>query len=96
MNEQCSTTIQLRWETVPEQDRNGIIIGYTIKVLETETQNAVTRTSTSTNIEVNGLQPFTAYNCSVAAYTTVGTGPSAYLIVTTCEDGEIDCDYDMQ
>ena len=49
----------------------------------------VDSTSGSTlSIELSGLVKFSEYNISVAASTSIGVGPSEFIMVTTATDGE--------
>ena len=85
-SDHCSTSIQLQWEPIAETDQNGFILGYTVTV-ETGSVRTLQRITKDNFIHIIGLLPFTAYNCSVSAQTSVGNGPSAHVAVTTCEDG---------
>ena len=65
-----------------------MILGYTINIVEAGSVISFTRVTNDNNFLVDALQPFTVYNCSVSAYTSVGNGPSTHLPVTTCEDSK--------
>lgn len=69
--------------------RNGIITGYTIRVLEVVTNAVFSFNLTNhTDFLVDSLHPFYDYQCSVAAVTVVGVGPlSEPVTVRTNESG---------
>lgn len=72
-----SQTLFLSWEPPSPEQQNGIIRQYTVTVIASNTGAVVTTvTVVATTLRVSGLDPFTNYTCSVAAY-TVGTGPAA-------------------
>ncbi len=73
------------WSPPPLEYQNGDIIGYTVNVTDTETQQFTTQ---STNITVSTLKPFTVYFLTVAARTSAGIGPfSSPVSIKTHEDG---------
>lgn len=78
----------LKWDSLPEEDRNGLILGYTVIVSESG-MPVLHQNITETEFLVESLQPFTVYSLSVAAFTSVGVGPRTHQVATTCEDGEI-------
>ena len=57
-----------------EDGRNGVIIGYNISY-SVPGGTISNRATTDTSYNITGLDPYTVYNVSVAAYTSVGTGP---------------------
>ena len=66
--------------------QNGIVMYYTIIVLEEDTGVVYEHTSVSTSLSVHSLHPAYTYHCSIAAH-TVSQGPFSQLInVTTDED----------
>ena len=86
-----STSISLSWGALPQEARNGLILGYLVTVTEIGAENAtnVSTTTSDTELLVEDLAPFTTYTCSVLAFTSVGSGPVSQLIdITTMEDGE--------
>ena len=79
----------INWQTLPQEDRNGVIIGYIINITSLDTGLTQQHTSTATNITITGLAPFTTYICIVAATTAVGPGPFGTTIaIQTPETGE--------
>ena len=75
----------VRWGIPPETGRNGIIISYIVRLLDTH--GAVVRNETvavqdptfvshlSLAHNLTSLKPYTSYVWRVAATTTAGTGP---------------------
>ena len=84
------TTAELYWSPVPEEKRNSIIAGYTVRVVgpdspvEIQVQGADT-----TSVEIPGLRPSTSYTFNVSAMTNTGTGPAATISSKTPEGGEM-------
>ena len=67
-------TLVLTWRPPGEEERNGMIRGYTINVtgvLSGQTRQFETE---DTRLTVESLHPYYSYNCSVAAR-TIGLGP---------------------
>ena len=87
-----SRSVKLSWNSIPNEERNGIIIGYLVRMsfyLPGGSQNTISRTSIAKRITIRGLTPYTSYICTVAAKTSAGTGLSSVsLTVKTNEDGE--------
>lgn len=71
-----STSITVRWQPPPVEDRNGQITGYKIryrknkKALQVETTPANVR-----HWELKGLERLSAYQVKIAAMTVNGSGP---------------------
>lgn len=88
---QSSTSITFSWNPPRSEDQNGRITAYTISITETGSGSTMQRVvpGLQTTITVSSLLPFTAYFCSIAASTTVGSGPfSTILTVNTPEDSK--------
>ena len=84
-----SRSLRLTWEPPFEENRNGIITGYTISITN-EDGVAMEITATNTSAVVTNLRPFTTYTSSITASTSVGEGPpTATVSRTTPEDGEL-------
>ena len=72
-------TLVLTWRPPAEENRNGLIRGYTVNVtgvLSGQTQQFETE---ETWLTVESLHPYYSYNCSVAAR-TIGLGPFTYNV----------------
>ncbi|KAL5477126.1 hypothetical protein EMCRGX_G023872 [Ephydatia muelleri] len=82
-----STNITLSWAPPPTQYQNGVIMGYTLQVFNTQ-QGLLRETNTSSNgSTVDSLRPYTTYLFRVAAMTVAGRGPySGNVTVLTKED----------
>ena len=82
-------SISLSWSPPDVQSQNGDITGYLINVTASETGETFQVSSTTTNLVLHQLRPFTSYNCTVAAMTSAGIGPfSISLTVQTNETGK--------
>jgi len=84
-----STAFLLNWVQPLESERNGDIIGYTVNVTNLDSQQ-VQQFSVGlvSNYTIYNLKPFTIYESTVSARTSVGFGPySSSVYVTTLEDG---------
>ena len=76
------------WSAPAPEDRNGPIIEYKINVTVISTGQTYVLTSSTTNLEVTSLRPFTDYMFRIAAVTAAGTGPySTTLSITTLPAG---------
>ena len=81
-----STNLSISWEPPPIDDQNGIILGYNVTYTP---DNGVSKDTTTndTMIVINDLLIYTDYNVSVAAHTSVGTGPFDSIVVRTDSSG---------
>ena len=87
---ESSTSILLSWEPPAVEDRSGVILGYTLNIAEVSQNASIVVTTSDVAQRVEELRPFTAYLCSVIAFTVVGNGPlSLHIPLMTHEDGEI-------
>ncbi len=83
-----SRSIALTWQALQEEDRNGFIQRYIIRVTANDSDEVVEMYSTMLEATVSNLHPFTTYLCVVAAE-TIEIGPfTDSEAVTTPEDGE--------
>ena len=86
-----STSLSFTWSSPPEEDRNGVIVGYIVTYYPVlAPANVTTEEVVGTSIVLSGLMIFTNYSVSVAAFTAVGTGPAASVIRPTDSSGECD------
>ncbi|XP_073742419.1 protein sidekick-1 isoform X1 [Callorhinus ursinus] len=86
-----STQILLTWASVPEQDQNGLILGYKIlfraKDLDPEPCSHVVRGNHTQSALLAGLRKFVLYELQVLAFTRIGNGvPSFPLILERTKD----------
>lgn len=80
------TTISVAWQLPLPEDRNGIIIGYTVTLSSVSSAETRRLTTTDTNLTVTSLSPYTTYECIVAAFTSVGEGPPSSIILVQTEE----------
>ncbi|KAF0882889.1 SDK1 protein, partial [Crocuta crocuta] len=86
-----STQILLTWASVPEQDQNGLILGYKVlfraKDLDPEPRSHVVRGNHTQSALLAGLRKFVLYELQVLAFTRIGNGvPSSPLILERTKD----------
>ena len=85
-----ATSLLISWFPPPEQDQNGDIMGYNISYFKVDNSDTVRYTSAEeTMINITGLMVYTEYSVSVAAYTSLGTGPFDSIIERTDSSGII-------
>ncbi len=65
----------ITWIDPDITDQNGIITDYVINVTRVSTGESFQMTSTTTDVFLSDLVPFSSYVCRVAARTTIGAGP---------------------
>ena len=84
-----STSVTISWNPPALENQNGVITGYVINLTLTVGSGDISQySSSSDNITVGSLHPFTTYDFTVAAQTSVGTGPyTTSSTVMTPEDG---------
>ena len=83
-----STTISLSWEPPADDQRNGIITLYIIRVVSVDAGTTAYYNSSVPSATVTSLKPYTTYECSIAAETSAGRGPfSSPITVQTDEAG---------
>ena len=94
------TSVQLSWGTVPEDQRNGVITGYSILVEGSDTTrniqmapkhrlHSLMMENTYTFEEVSDLRPSTEYSFSVSAETVAGSGPAISVSFVTPQEGNL-------
>ncbi|XP_032728664.1 protein sidekick-1 [Lontra canadensis] len=86
-----STQILLTWASVPEQDQNGLILGYKIlfraKDLDPEPRSHVVRGNHTQSALLAGLRKFVQYELKVLAFTRIGNGvPSSPPVLERTKD----------
>ena len=70
----------ITWNEPPLEDQNGIVRGYNVTYLRTDSTGRVVRESTTNlMILINGLEPLTNYTVMVAAFTN-DMGPDSQPI----------------
>ena len=91
--ETSSTSIQVKWDDVPEADQNGIIRRYRITY---KGDNSWSRNESTDNVggaetktkSLKNLNPNTVYNICVSAYNDKGHGPASCVSAATPEDSK--------
>uniref|UniRef100_A0A4X1TK74 Sidekick cell adhesion molecule 1 n=1 Tax=Sus scrofa TaxID=9823 RepID=A0A4X1TK74_PIG len=83
-----STQILLTWASVPEQDQNGLILGYKVD-LDPEPRSHVVRGNGTQSALLAGLGKFVLYELRVLAFTRIGNGvpSSPPILERTRDDG---------
>ena len=85
-----SRSVLLSWDLPLPEKRNGDISGYTVTVLNADTEDTFLLSTIETSLTVQSLTPYKSYQFSVAASTSVGLGPfTSPISVTTPEDGKL-------
>ncbi len=79
------TNVSLMWQQPLLTERNGIILGFVVRLSRVSGRDTRELTTVSTNITIAPLTPYTLYECVVAAYTSVGTGPSSSIVFARTE-----------
>ena len=85
-----SSALSITWRPPSFDSQNGIIVGYTVYVLEVATNNnrTIETQGSLTEVFITSLHPYYIYEFSIAAQ-TVGIGPySSRNRVQTDEDGK--------
>ena len=81
-----STLVVFTWVAPPAIDQNGVITYYVVKLHEIETDIVWTFFAVDEDINIGSLHPFYYYDCTVAASTSVGTGPRSTSIRIQMEE----------
>ena len=89
LNAISSRVVNITWTPPPNDQRNGIIQYYQIKVFIAETSEYFNIQTANFSLTLTDLHPDYTYTVSIAAV-TIGTGPfSTIQSVTTPEDGKL-------
>ena len=85
--EVAADSVYLHWSSPTQENQNGVIIGYTVVIRSVQVRN-ISIASDSTEYTLEAADPYTDYQLSVAAVTSVGQGPfSAAVHVKTLPAG---------
>ncbi len=83
-----STRIDLAWNPPNLQQHNGILRYYLVVIRSATHSRTINVSASQFSIAINGLRPYTQYNCTVTAG-TIGLGPSSIVNqIITEEDGK--------
>ena len=84
-------TLDVYWNPVTQEDRNGIILGYSVLLFDALgvfLRNATVMNSTQLYYQFEHLEAWTNYSVKVNAFTSKGAGPvGSSIFVQTGEDG---------
>ena len=81
-------TLLLSWNELQEDQANGVVKYYIVKVFVSESDEHFEYTSQDTHLIVNSTHPYYTYSVRVAAY-TIGTGPyTDEVTVVTPQEGK--------
>ena len=87
-----TTAIEMKWLHVPQEEQNGIILGYNVQLYDVAGNNIRNTTldgANTTSVVLAGLEIWTNYSYRVSAFTVKGEGPwSAVAKSRTAEEGE--------
>lgn len=76
------------WKAPPKSSLNGKFIKYSVTLKESDGSNLKVHDTMKDKIEFHNIKPFTKYLVQVAAYNSVGCGPTSQdLFFTTPEAG---------
>ena len=79
----------IAWNPPLPDGQNGVIIGYKITITVVETGEMFQLFSTTNDLTIDTLSPYTTYVCVIAATTSVGVGTfSNNITFQTLEDGK--------
>ena len=85
-----STAILVMWDLPLPQFRNGPILAYNLTVTDTTTGMVVQSSIVlTTSTIVYSLRPFTTYNFTLSAHTSVGYGPNDTVSEITLQDSKL-------
>ena len=91
-----ATAIDLNWNRVPEENRNGIITSYAVQYRIKDSQSSWKEIAVGANIftlHVAKLEYYTTYEFRIAAETVIGRGPfSNFTYIRTDAYGKV-CEY---
>ena len=89
VSEVTSSSITVRWWTVPCIHRNGDITGYRIRAMTSGENDRSETVDDVREATISGLTPSTEYTVSVAAVNSQDTGPYSDGIVSST-DGKLE------
>ena len=82
-----TTVLEFSWSPPAEEERNGVITGYTLSCQPPADQLPAVFSDAGEYI-LDGFIAGTEYNCSVVASTSVGSGPSTSTMGSTEDDSK--------
>ena len=78
----------MTWSQSQEDSQNGIIVHYSLQLIEVATGRVITAEINATSATVSSLHSYYAYKVTIAAATIIGVGPfSEEITILTYSDG---------
>lgn len=84
-----SSNVQLVWDEIPLEQRNGIIQGYTIFIWDEKHNIQILKTK-KTNVLMKHIQPFSTYHALISVHTLGGSLNGSVVTLTTEQIGHIE------
>ena len=90
-----STSIEVRWSPIPSRYAHGIVLGYNVSFIPTDSRinrrwSTITVNQSAASVVVTNLRKFTKYMVTVEGFTSKGSGiESKTVAITTDEDSKI-------
>lgn len=81
-----STSFIVIWQPPANENQNGLILGFTVKIVDLSSNNETQIYVTETSLEVLDLMPFTLYEVAIAAHNAAGRGPFSVVITVETEE----------
>ena len=76
-----STSILLEWDLMPEEDWNGIILGYVICYTGRDgVEQTFVHESTSSSLDLQGLEKFTEYSFQLTVFNSIGESNRSEIV----------------
>ena len=85
------TFVEIRWGPVPEESRNGKILGYYVTYYRADNasyKHTEKKQPDFFSLQLKSLDQFSRYNVTVFAFTRAGNGPVANITFKTSDDGK--------
>ena len=91
VTQRTARNMTFSWSPPAPTERNGVITGYSLSCVPVSGGgSSITMQYTAAGtFTLAGFTPATSYNCSISASNSQGSGPVAYVDVTTLDDGEL-------
>jgi len=83
--------VEISWNPVPEESRNGKILGYRITYYQARNhtyQQTETKPHDFFSVQLKSLDKFTEYHVKILAYTRAGNGKVDYISFNTSDDSK--------
>ena len=85
-----SSAVNLSWQPLLPEQKNGRIIQYVVNVTSVETGEGFELVSMLNRLTVNSLHPHWTYIFTISGETSVGVGPPSLAVTATAlEDGKV-------